>query len=160
MKYHDEIGTVIFRHLLRSCDTITIFSVDISAAQSINLWKDSGRICFESKERRKDKIIASNIFPRDAASITYVFSRRISSAVQYFYSQANVRVRFILKGGSNLLNLFRANDLFLHVYAYTSTLLTAYLRRFKETSTTHPDRSREKKDKVTLSQRKKSAALS
>jgi len=144
MKYHDEIGTVIFRHSLRSCDTITIFSVDISVAHR-SIWKDSGQMCFKNKERRKDKMIASNIFPRDAASIIYVLSRKVSSVVRYFYSQANVRVRFILKSGSNLLNLSRANNLFLHVYAYTSTLLTAYLQRFKETSTTHLDRFRKEK---------------
>jgi len=90
-------------------------------------------------------MVASNIFPRDAASITYVLSRRVSSVVQYFYSQANVRVRFILKGGNNLLNLSRANDLFSYVYTYMSTLLMAYLQRFKETSTTHLDRSRKER---------------
>lgn len=143
------IRTVIFTHSLRSCDTITIFSVDISAAHRSIRKKNSGRIRLEKQGKKKRQSqSASNIFPRDAASITCVPSRRISFVMRYFQnnSRRNVRVKFILRQENDLLNLSRKWTIYSCVRLYASTLLVpTHLRRFKETSTIRPDRSQEER---------------
>lgn len=82
------------------------------------------------KIKGEGKKISASIFAWDVASTIRSLSGGISFSARYFYenSRTNVQVRFILKGESDLLNLFshtRTNDLFPHVYVYASTLFAS-----------------------------------
>lgn len=132
--------------------------------------RDSGWIRFISQKIKREgkKKITASIFARDVASTIRSLSGGISFFARYFYenSRTNVQVRFILKGESDLLNLFSRiyewTIYFIHVYVWMRLLCS---RRYDWDDLSRHRRHvwmdlAEKKDGIVASRKGKSAVIS